>query len=185
LKFTRSTYPDYPGASGAPCWKLKGAWIDIDADWNTRFPFGTSFALHAGRQPPPMVHEPGCSRETHITAEGITGCRCEYPGNRTPGFLLDLNAPIGEPNRLYLWLGRWHVTLGLPSVRDFRETGRETGTVFGRQVPVVRGEHFNNWLHPHIDGLSRYRYHKDEHGKWVRNDKPEPLHWGWVTIERR
>ena len=112
MKFIRTTYPDYPGAQGSPCWKLEGTRIDIDADWNTRFPFGTSFGLNVGRQPLPMVHEPGCSTVTRITAEGITGCRCEFPANRTPGFLLDLNAPLGEPNRLYLWLRAWHVIIG-------------------------------------------------------------------------
>jgi hypothetical protein len=70
-------------------------------------------------------------------------------------------------------------------VRDFRETGRERQVnSAGREITVVQGEHFNNWLHPHIDGLDRYRHQKDEHGKWVRNERPEPLHWGWLTIER-
>ena len=41
------------------------------------------------------------------------------------------------------------------------------------------------WSRPHLDGISRYRYHKDEHGNRCRNDKPEPLHWGWLTIDRR
>jgi hypothetical protein len=175
LKFTRSTYPDYPGARGSPCWTLRGAWIDIDADWDTRPPFGTSFGLHVGRQPPAVRHLPECK----------TDCQCDIQPNPTPGFLLDLNPPLGEPNRLYLWLGRWHVTLGLPSVRDFRETGRERTVLRdGRESVTVHGEHFSNWLHPHIDGLDRYRYHQDDDGHWVRNDKPEPLHWGWLTIER-
>lgn len=175
MKFTRSTYPDIPGVKGSPCWQVKGRWLDIDADWNVRFPFGASFSLHVGRQPPGVAHRPECK----------TDCHCEIPPNRTPGFLLDVNPPLGEPNRLHLWLWRWHVTLGLPSVRDFRETGRENFTrVDGRDVVTVHGEYFGNWLHPHIDGLSRYRYHKDRDGKWVRNDKPEPLHWGWLTIGR-
>lgn len=172
MKFTRSNYPDYPGVKGSPCWQLKGRWIDIDADWNTRFPFGTSFALHAGKQPAPVVHKAECR----------TDCRCDIKPNPTPGFCLDLNAPIGEPNRLYLWLGRWHATLGLPSVRDIRDTG-QTRPLLGQEVPVF--EHFLNWRHPHIDGLDRYRYHRNGNGKWVRNDKPEPMHWGWLTIARR
>lgn len=167
MKFTRTTYPDYPGVKGDPCWKLKGRWLDIDADWNTRFPFGTSFSLRVGRQPPPVQHKPECK----------TDCHCEVPRNRTPGFLLDLNPPLGEPNRLYLHLGNWQVTLGLLSVRDFRETGRDGN--------CIEGEYFSNWLHPHIDSLARYRSHRDEAGNWIRNPKPEPLHWGWLTIERR
>jgi len=176
VKFTRTTYPDYPGMKGDPCWKLQGRWINIDADWNTRFPFGTSLGLHVGRQPPPMVHIPGCSRMTTYSAGGVSGCRCEIPVNRTPGFLLDLNPPLGEPNRLYLHLSRWHVTLGLPSVRGSKPTGE-----IYRGAPVYR--HCLTW--PHIDGLDRYRYRKDGDGRWVRNDKPEPLHWGWLTIKRR
>jgi len=158
VRFTRSTYPDYPGISGSPCWQVKGRWLYFDADWNTRFPFGTSVAVHVGPQPD----------------------RTDQP-NLTPGFLLDLNAPLGEPNRLYLWLGRWHVILGLPSVRSTRETGR-TGTFRGQEIPVI--ENFSNWLHPHIDGCDRYRYHQDDTGRWIRNDKPEPLHWGWLTMTR-
>lgn len=187
MKFTRTTFPDYiPGMQGDPCWQLKGRWIAVDADWNTRFPFGVSFSFRVGRQPPPMVHVKGCDRQTYLTADGITGCRCEHPVNRTPGFLLDLNAPLGEPNRLHLYAGRWFVIIGLPSVRDFRETGpRTTGTIFGREIPVINGEHFSNWLHPHIDGIHRYRYHQDENGDWVQNDRPDPMHWGWLTIEKR
>lgn len=168
--------------TGDPCWRLKGSWLDIDADWNTRFPFGASFSFRIGPQPPPMTHVPGCDGVTRITAGEVSGCRCEMPVNRTPGFLLDLNAPLGEPNRLYLHLVRWHVTLGLPSVRDFRETGREV-TVNGKRV--IHGEHYSNWRHPHLDGLDRYRYHQDDDGHWTRNDKPEPRHWGWLTIERK
>ena len=70
-------------------------------------------------------------------------------------------------------------------MRDFRETGRERRVGRnGREITAVRGEHFNNWLHPHIDGCDRYRYRKGRDGSWVRNDKPEPLHWGWLTIKR-
>ncbi len=172
MKFTRGKYPDYPGADGDPCWRLTGSWLDIDADWNTRFPFGASFSVRIGPQPPPMVREPA-------TAAAMCASR---PVNQTPGFLLDLNAPLGEPNRLYLWLVRWHVTLGLPSVRDFQVTGREI-TVSGKRV--IHGKHYSNWRHPHLDGLDRYRYHQDEAGHWTRNARPEPLHWGWLTIERK
>lgn len=158
MKFTRSSYPDIPGVPGSPCWTLLSRWLYADADWNTRFPFGTSLGLHFGRQPE----------------------RLDQP-NLTPGFLLDLNAPEGEPNRLYLWLGPVSVTLGLVQFRDFRVTGRET-TPKGRRV--VRGEHFTNWRHPHIAGCDRYRYDRGDSGSWVRRPRPEPLHWGWLTVER-
>jgi hypothetical protein len=59
------------------------------------------------------------------------GIHLGHPG--APGFLLDLNAPLGEPNRLYVNLGRWHVTIGLISWWTFHSTGRE-----GR---MVHGEH--------------------------------------------
>lgn len=36
---------------------------------------------------------------------------------------------------------------------------------------------------PHLAGTSRYRYHKSDDGSWVRNDKPEPRHWGWLTVD--
>jgi len=166
MKFTRSTYPDYPGMQGSPCWKIQGRWLDIDADWNTRFPFGVCVSVRAG---PYRV----------VDAKH----NVKMPRN---GFTLDWNPPLGEANRLMLLLPVWCVTLGLPSVRDFRETGRErTIGRNGKEVTTIHGEHFANWLHPHIDGLDRYRYHQNESGRWVRNDKPEPLHWGWLTIERR
>jgi hypothetical protein len=185
MKFTRSTYPDFPGAGGSPCWKIKGKWVDVDADWNTRFPFGTSLSVHVGRQPPPRVHEPGCPRLTRITAEGISGCQCEFKPNPTPGFLIDLNAPLGEPNRLYLWAGPWHVILGLPEFRNSRPTGEEsTVVIFGREIPSIHMEYFTNWR-PHIAGCGRYKYHQDPEGKWVRDEKPAPGHWGWLTVTRR
>lgn len=105
------------------------------------------------------------------------------PPHAKPGMYLTLNPPLGEPNRLSFWTSKRQVTLGLPSVRDFRETGRKP-SVNGRGTEV-QGEYFSNWLHPHIDGLSRYCYHQDDAGEWVRNDKPEPMHWGWLTIEKR
>lgn len=159
MKFTISTYPDIPGAGGSPCWNLKMRWLYFDADWNTRFPFGTSLCIRVGPLP---------------AGRGQP--------NLNPGFTLDVNAPEGEPNRLYLFLGGgWQVILGLPQFRDFRVTGTETGPS-GR--PVIHGENFTSWLRPHIAGCSRYRYHQETEGKWIRNDKPERGHWGWLTISR-
>jgi hypothetical protein len=157
MHFTRSAYPDIPGATAisSPCWQLTSRCLWLDVDWNTRPPFGASLGLKLGEGQP-------------------------RPGGW--GLTLDINPPIGEPNRLHLQLGRWSVILGLPSVRDFRVTGREVTLPSGKRV--IAGEHFSNWLHPHIDGCSRYRYHQDTSGAWVRNSKPEPLHWGWLTISR-
>lgn len=189
--FTRSTYPDIPGYPGAPCWTYRRGWVYFDADWNTSPPFGACLCIRIGPQDGDMS-EP----------------------NWNPGFTLDLNAPLGEPNRLYLFLGHWHVILGLPEFRDFERTGVETGPS-GR--PVIYGRHFTNWLHPHIAGCDRYRYtmlypccDHCEHagtperpghghpcripepdscpgmrGTWFRNPKPAPLHWGWLTITKR
>lgn len=179
MTFTRTTY------CGSPCWQLATAWLSIDANWNTRFPYGTSFFLHAGRQPPPRVHTPACSRGRIISAPDIAGCQCPVIANKTPGFCLDLNAPLGEPNRLYLMAGKWHAILGLPSLRAIQDTGeKKAALVSGREIlmPVIR--HVTGLRHLHADGCSRYRYHREE-GRWVRNQKPEPLHWGWLTITRR
>lgn len=107
------------------------------------------------------------------------------PGNepdRRPGFTFDLNAPHGEPHRIFFYSRRRRVTIGLLSFQEFRETGRRTA-LNGRGT-AIDGEWHRNWLHPHCTGISRYRYHEDENGKWVRNDKPEPMHWGWLTIEK-
>lgn len=157
MEFTHTIYPDIPGRpdAGSPCWQLKGRWLDADADWNTRFPFGVCLSVRVG---PYRVVDP-------------------KRGVRLPlrGFALDLNAPLGEPNRLAFFSPRWHITLGLVSWWTFRATGRE-----GR---MIHGEHVR--CRPHLVGLDRYRYHQDESGRWVRNEKPEPWHWGWLTVEHK
>lgn len=154
MKFTKGAYPQLKGHPefDHPCWELSGRWVWADADWNPRFPFGTSACVHLGR------------------------ARGEEYQRSGPQFTLDVNPPLGEPNRLYLWLGRWSVTLGLPSLRTSRPTGE-----LARGWPVYRAG--LGW--PHIDGLDRYRYHRDAAGRWARNPRPEPWHWGWLTIERR
>lgn len=156
MKFTRGTYPDIPGTAGSPCWKLTGRWLYADADWNTRFPYGVCLAVRGGRNP-----RPGFALDAPL------------------GFTLDLNAPLGEPNRLYLWLGPVKAILGLPQFRDEEVIARET-TAGGKRVVHVR--HFNRRV-PRIAGCDRYRYHKTEDGDWARDPKPAPLHWGWLTIE--
>lgn len=159
MKFTRSIYPEIPGFSGSPCWELEGEQFWIDADFNTRFPFGLSFCFRTG---PKRASHDGV-HENYLR-----------PG---PGFSLDLNPPLGEPNRLYMWAGRWHVILGLVSFR--RDV--PTGAVDDNGIPEFRT--VLGW--PHIDGCSRYRYHQAANGEWVRDDKPHPGSWGWLDVSRR
>lgn len=111
LTFTRSRYPEIEGhpEASAPCWTAEGRWLYFDADWNTRFPFGTSACLRVG-------------------ADGPAG-----KPDRRPGFTLDVNAPLGEPNRLYLWLPPWSATVSLPTRVAEELTGEEIGG-----VPVYR-----------------------------------------------
>ena len=123
MKFTRSTYPDYPNGSGDPCWNLSGRWLWIDVDWNPRFPFGACFGASLGPQDSPRPYS----------------------------FCLDVNAPLGEPNRLYLNGRRWYAILGL-------------------------------WPG---HGCDRYKYHRTADGTWERGARPAPLHWGWLTVDRR
>jgi hypothetical protein len=158
LKFTRSTYPRIPGYErlDSPCWQLTSPRVWLDADWNTRFPFGVSLGLNLGRRDERDLDRP----------------------RRQParlGLCLDVNAPLDEPNRLYVHGRHWRVTLGLITWWTFRETGREGRMIRGRYVRC----------RPYLDGISRYRYHRDESGRWVRDDRPVPGHWGWLTVERK
>lgn len=112
LTLTRGVYPGirgYPDLD-SPCWTVKGKYLYLDADWNTRFPFGTSLCLRIGKGDP---------------EKALSGA---------PGFTLDVNAPLGEPNRLYLWLPWWQwVIISLPT----RMTEELTGEEF-RGAPVYR-----------------------------------------------
>ena len=137
---------------GSPCWRIDARWLSVDADWNTRFPFGTSFGFNIGPRRP--------------IGGGLT-----QPAN---GFLLDLNAPIGEPNRLYVRIGRWHVTVGLLTWHTFKATGRDGN--------VIEGDYVRCW--PHLAGIGRYGYHQNDDGNWSRDPLPKPGHFGWLTITR-
>ena len=121
MKFVRSRYPF---EDGVPCWTLSGKYLWIDVDWNPRFPFGACFGVSLGPENSKKI--------------------------RTFRSCLDLNAPLGEPNRLYLNTRRREVVLGLGPGQ----------------------------------GCSRYRYHRDADGRWTRDAKPAPGHWGWLTIDR-
>lgn len=124
MKFTRSRYPAYPGCPGDPCWALKAKYLWIDIDWNPRFPFGACAGFYFGPE-----------HEDHL---------------RSGGFTIDVNPPLGEPNRLYASAFGWRVTLALSPGH----------------------------------GISRYNYHQVDEDHWERNDKPEPGHWGWLTVTR-
>jgi hypothetical protein len=143
----------------------------LDADLNTRFPFGISICLYLGRQADPPPCEPDCEPDCEWHKAGAPqGC----------GFTLDLNGPLGEPNRLYLWGRRRNIILGLPSWHREVELSRTHGS---DGKPIVRTATVRSW--PRLEAMPRYRYHEIAGQGWVRNDKPERLHWGWLTIEQR
>lgn len=100
MKVAVSQYPD--PETGSPCLTVTGRYLYFDADWNTRFPWGTCACLRAGKGDPARGGAAAVS---------------------VPGFTLDWNAPLGEPNRLYLWLGQWSVTVSLPQLRTCTVTG--------------------------------------------------------------
>jgi hypothetical protein len=106
----RGRYPDIPGQpeAGSPCWSFTSEWLYFDADWNVKFPYGTSLCLRVGRS----------EQLGHAGA---------------PGFTLDVNAPLGEPNRLYLWLPGWSAIVSLPQLRRDVPTGE-----YLRDVPIFR-----------------------------------------------
>jgi len=148
-----------------------GRWHWLDSDWNTRFPFGISMCLYLGRQADPPACGPDCEPDCEWHKAG---------GPRGRGFTFDLNGPLGEPNRLYLWGRRRNIILGLPSWHKELELSRTDG---GNGEPIVHTTTVRSW--PHLDAMPRYTYRKIGDQGWVRNDKPERLHWGWLTIEQR
>jgi hypothetical protein len=161
LKYSTSEY------YGARCRSLDFTWLGVHldvSDKRRRCP-GFGFDWSAGRK--------RVVKDEHV-AEGSCTRR------DGPGGYLDLNAPMGDPNRAGVHGGGWQVTLGLPSFRGCVPAG--TGPS-GR--PRIRG--VTRLRSFHLDGLGRYKYHKDPAAPrgWARNARPEPLHWGWLTIERR
>lgn len=145
MQFSRHDY------FGAPEYITKTRRWKLDVEWNTRFPGGFSATLSSFRK---GVHKDG-------SLPAWTCC-------------LEVNPPMGEPNRLYVSAWGWFMILGLPSLKGERMISRE-----GR---AVHTERYLTW--PHLDGCSRYLHHRDEEGKWVRNDRPERGHWGWLTVYR-
>jgi hypothetical protein len=147
MKIKRSKY------HGSPCWHVTGRWVYFDADWNTRWPFGTSLCLRIGPYRP--WPDPGSER-------------------RQPkrGFTLDLNAPLGEPNRLYLWGARREWMIGLVSWHEFRETSREEKVAGGRKRAIVHGETVR--CRPHLErGQAR---------DWKRSEGTNPPRWRWIVV---
>lgn len=149
MKFKRSRYPDIPGHEqySSPCWKLTGRWIWADIDWNMRFPFGASIGVSVGRNP--------------------------KPGNRSLGFCLDINAPIGEPNRLYLTGPRRDWMIGLITWWTFRETGRHETTHNGRVITQIEGE----------DVRCRPRLERGQAWDWKRSEGSD--RWRWIVSHPR
>jgi hypothetical protein len=143
MKFTRGQDEH----TGIPCWELRTRLAVIDADWNTRFPWGASLWIHHPETPSPE--------------EYYRWSLC-----------LDMNAPLDEPNRLYLGTRKRFIILGLPSTRVVVWPEQDGGMITWKRKL-------------HIDGCDRYLYHRDAEGEWVQNETPEPLHWGWLTIEKR
>lgn len=155
----------------APSVHSFGRWHWLDADWNTRFPFGISICIYIGRQAARHPCEPDCEPD------------CEWHKAGAPqgwGFIIDLNAPLGDPNRLYLWGRRRSVVLGLLSWHREAELSR-TYSIDGKLV--LRTQRVRSW--PHLEAMPRYSYHQSPGGGWVRNDQPNRFHWGWLTIEQR
>jgi hypothetical protein len=140
LKFTRTAY------FGSPCWNASGRWFWFDADWNTRFPFGTSAGLRIGRQP-------------RRVAGGL-------------GFTLDVNAPLGEPARLYLWGPKRHYMIGLASWHEWQETGTETRTIMARPETVHLGH----------DVRCRPRIVRGQAWDWKRSEYTDPPRWRWIVV---
>lgn len=161
MKFKRSRYPDIPGREqyASPCWTLTGRWIWADADWNTRFPFGTSFGVRVGPK------------------------AATYDEHRLPpwGFTLDVNAPLGEPNRLYVWGPKRNYMIGLVSWHTQIETGTRQQIIMGREQTVhemktvrcrPRLERGQTWDWKRSEGSDRWRWitvhPNDQHERWAR-----------------
>lgn len=93
---------------GSPCLTVTGSRFYFDADINTRRPYGVCAGFRVG--------------EHSVIPDGT-------------GFSLDLNAPLGEPNRLYVSGPRRHYTIGLVSWHTQVKTGERTeGTGLRRRV---------------------------------------------------
>jgi hypothetical protein len=159
VKYTVSEY------YGARCRELSFTWLELHLDVRAerrRCP-GFGFYWNTGRK--------HVIRDEDI-AEGF------YARRYGPGGYVDLNAPMGEPNRAAVHGLGWQVTLGLPSFRDLVQLEpAPDGTGRAREVTRLRAFH--------LDGICRYRYHPDETGRPVRDPRPAPGHWGWLTAERR
>lgn len=148
VKLLRTRYPDFLTPS-YPCWQVHGRRIEIDADWNTRWPFGISISVSLGVPPPRPPHTPQCK----------TDCRCEWPPDHRAGFSLDLNAPLGEPNRIGISGRRRHWMVGLIQWRS---------EIDG---PGTR---------PHVVRAQRYDW---KHSQWMAHDAPRA--WRWIVSSPR
>lgn len=150
MKLTRSTYPQIPSVRPSPCWQFQARRLWADLDVNTRFPFG--FSLAAADSPP-----------------GVG----DGPRRRRWGITLDVNAPLGEPNRLYLSGRRRDWMIGLVEWHRFKETGQHTTTLrSGRTIPCVEGH----------DVRCRPRLVRGQAWDWDRSEGSTPPVWRWVVV---
>ena len=148
MKFKRSRYPRHPSTErySSPCWTLTGRWIWVDIDWNTRFPFGASIGVTFGHKPAPGS------------------------GDRALGFCLDVNAPLGEPNRLYLTGPRRDWMVGLITWWTFRETSQQSVVRNGRTITQIEGD----------DVRCRPRLERGQAWDWKRSEGGD--RWRWLVI---
>lgn len=98
---------------GVPCWQLKADGWSADVDWTTwlRIPIGFSAGTHS------------------------TERRGKFPAW---SWCLDLNAPFGEPCRLYLHRWGWWATLSLwpgHGIHRYRAHKNEEGKWMDDAVP--------------------------------------------------
>ena len=143
MRFKRNTY------EGAPCWTVSGRWLYFDADLNTRWPFGISLGVRVGTRRP-WPHPDSTYKQAR---RGVT---------------LDLNPPMGEPNRLYVWGARREYMIGLVSWHEFRETGRRQSS----RGTIVEGKHVR----------CRPRLVRGQAWDWKLSEGTVPPRWRWIVV---
>ena len=154
MKYSKSPY------YGTVCRKLWFRRIDFDLDTSGSWR-RPGFCLGFSSGPERTVYSPTIVGGWYKVRDGPAGC-------------LDLGAPMGEPNLLYLSARGWSVRLGLLS---WHREGPQPGPG-GKDVWVRR------WSWPHLTSVNGYRCHLDEAGEWAWNPPPAWWHPGWLTVER-
>lgn len=153
MQIKRTRYPNIPGFRGSPCWTVTARWLYADLDVNTRFPYGGCLCIRVGPKHP--WPDPG---STHRQARH--------------GFTLDVNAPLGEPNRLYVFSARRQHMIGLATWHDWEPTTTEIRTIGGRERAVHCGR----------DVRCRPRLVRGQRHNWATGrawDWQDPAAWRW------